>query len=99
MSILDHPNERSLHNTPVPRTGGIAIVLAVALVFAVGYLSGQISSRIGWLAVLGQEPRGAEGLLRAVRDYDIPNVSAKVLRIIISYVDYVNRVVWQKPSS
>ena len=51
MSILDHPNERSLHNTPVPRTGGIAIVLAVALILAGGYLSGQISSRIGWLAV------------------------------------------------
>ena len=51
------------------------------------------------LAVLDQQPRGAERLLRTVRDYDVPNVSAKVLRIIISYVDYVNRVVWQKPSS
>jgi len=51
------------------------------------------------LAVLDQQPRGAERLLRIVRDYDVPNVSAKVLRIIISYVDYVNRVVWQKPSS
>lgn len=50
------------------------------------------------LAVLDQQPRGAERLLRTVRDYDVPNVSAKVLRIIISYVDYVNRVVWQKPS-
>ncbi len=51
------------------------------------------------LMVLDQQPRGAERLLRTVRDYDVPNVSAKVLRIIISYVDYVNRVVWQKPSS
>ena len=51
------------------------------------------------LAVLDQQPRGAERLLRTVRDYDVPNVSAKVLRIIISYVDYVNRVVWQKPST
>ena len=51
LNVLDHPNERSLHDTPVPRTGGIAIVLAVALVLAGGYLSGRISSRIGWLAV------------------------------------------------
>jgi UDP-N-acetylglucosamine 2-epimerase (non-hydrolysing) len=48
------------------------------------------------LEILASQPRGAERLLRQVWDYSVPNVSDKVLRIILSYVDYVNRNVWRK---
>ncbi len=37
-----------------------------------------------------------EDTLRAIADYSMPNVSDKVLRIILSYTDYINRVVWKK---
>jgi UDP-N-acetyl-L-fucosamine synthase len=48
------------------------------------------------LAILADQPRGAQRLLRPVHDYTAPNVSDKVLRIVHAYTDYVNRVVWKK---
>jgi UDP-N-acetylglucosamine 2-epimerase len=48
------------------------------------------------LAILATQRRGAERTLRQVADYSMPNVSDKVVRIIHSYTDYVNRVVWRK---
>ena len=48
------------------------------------------------VAVLDTQERGDDRTLRPVYDYSMPNVSDKVLRIIISYTDYVNRVVWKK---
>ena len=52
------------------------------------------------LAILATQPRGNDRNnphgIRPVADYSMPNVSDKVLRIIHSYTDYVNRVVWKK---
>ena len=48
------------------------------------------------LEVLEAQPRGAERSLRLVSDYAMPNVSDKVLRILLSYTDYVNRTVWRR---
>ena len=48
------------------------------------------------LAILSTQGRHDNRELRQVADYSMPNVSAKVLRIILSYTDYVNQVVWRK---
>jgi len=48
------------------------------------------------LNILDSQPRGKSRLLRKVNDYSVDNVSDKVVRIIHSYTDYVNRVVWKK---
>ena len=48
------------------------------------------------LSILETQPRGEKRSLRLVGDYSMPNVSDKVVRIIHSYTDYVNRVVWKK---
>lgn len=48
------------------------------------------------LVILESQPRGKKRGLRQVADYSMPNVSDKVVRIIHSYTDYVNRVVWKE---
>jgi len=48
------------------------------------------------LEILETQPRGDDRLLRIVESYSPRNVSDKVLRIVLSYTDYVNRKVWSK---
>ena len=48
------------------------------------------------LAILSAQARGEIRTLRPVADYAMPNVSEKVVRIILSYTDYINRTVWKK---
>ena len=48
------------------------------------------------LDILETQPRGEERLINVVDDYIAPNMSDKVLRIITSYTDYVNKFVWKK---
>jgi UDP-N-acetylglucosamine 2-epimerase (non-hydrolysing) len=48
------------------------------------------------LAILGSQSRGDRRSLRQVADYSITNVADKVVRLIHSYIDYVNRVVWKR---
>ena len=48
------------------------------------------------MAILENQLRGEQRLMRQVADYRMPNVSEKVVRIIVSYTDYVKRTVWKE---
>ena len=62
-------------------------------------MTGLKADRIFYgLAVLVTQPNKHQ-LLRIPADYNVTNFSDKVLRIILSYIDYVNFYTWHKRSS
>ena len=48
------------------------------------------------IELLEKQTESNDSVTKLVNDYSMPNVSEKVVRIILSYIDYVNRKVWQK---
>jgi UDP-N-acetylglucosamine 2-epimerase (non-hydrolysing) len=84
-SILNFPalNIRQAHERPE--------AMEEASVMMVGLNPERI---LQGLTQLDSQKRGEERSFRNVSDYSMPNVSDKVVRIIISYVDYIKRTVW-----
>jgi UDP-N-acetylglucosamine 2-epimerase (non-hydrolysing) len=86
-SILNFPalNIREAHERPEGMEEAVVIMTGL-----------QKERIMQSLSIIDKQPRDEQRLIRQVDDYSMPNVSDKVVRIIHSYTDYVNRVIWKK---
>ncbi len=89
-SILNFPalNLREVHERPEGFEEGSVMMVGL-----------NVTRIMQGLQILDSQARGVERSLRMVKDYEVSNFSDKVLRIVMSYTDFVNQRVWRHPNN